>query len=92
VRVDSRRRRGGGARGRASRPSSPAEVKSGRKFTSLDKYMYLYNADMFARCNARRTRNRSENVYSLRLYLYVMRNRLRGPSSQRAKGTQWPEA
>ena len=25
------------------------------------------NADMFARCNARRTRNRSENVYSLRL-------------------------
>jgi hypothetical protein len=25
------------------------------------------NADMFARCNARRIRNRSENVYSLRL-------------------------
>jgi hypothetical protein len=25
------------------------------------------NADMFARCNARRARNKSTNVYSLRL-------------------------
>jgi hypothetical protein len=35
---------------------------------TVQLYMYMRgNADMLARCNARRTRNRSENVYSLRL-------------------------